>query len=318
MSSWIYLLNNCCYFTIVIDALHESFNVLGIKNKIVERILDYNDEEHVYIVCTTHHFHERLPKRYIAYNFEQLITNKQWPSEFFLRLANAEMIWDYSIANINIIRQNVPEQTEIIHVPFGYAKCHENPYVSGFNKPYSKETHLWDNRNVCWVMLGNKSQFREEKLRNLSSRSDLSCINTSGCWGINLFRTYSMCRIGINVHFYPGNSILEVHRIIPMVSSGLLVITEHSQDTWYDNEYAGIVTFLPKGSLDIASDLSKTVDIINSCWKDNKDTIENMVRDRKALLVKRCSMENYVRKALFNNGNITAPKYEIISKCLGE
>jgi hypothetical protein len=42
--------------------------------------------------------------------------------------------------------------------------------------------------------------------------------------------------VGVNVHYYggPDASILEVHRIVPMITAGLLVISERSSDAFYD------------------------------------------------------------------------------------
>lgn len=54
------------------------------------------------------------------------------------------------------------------------------------------------------------------------------------------------------MHYYGGKTVLEVHRLIPTVANGALVVTERSHDPWYDERWKDIVTFAD-GPEDMAS-----------------------------------------------------------------
>jgi len=92
------LVNNSCYFEVIINALHEALTELDIKHEVVKNYSLVNNNN-IYLICTTHE-NALLPKRYISYNFEQLITTKVWEPIFFQNLAKAEIVFDYSLENI--------------------------------------------------------------------------------------------------------------------------------------------------------------------------------------------------------------------------
>lgn len=79
------VLSNSGYFTLVADALHLTFEELGIKHT-VNTTVNYDDNSATYIVFTTNDPGFRMPKQYISYNFEQLTTDKKWTPDFWNRL----------------------------------------------------------------------------------------------------------------------------------------------------------------------------------------------------------------------------------------
>ena len=115
------LVNNSCYFEIIINALHEALTELDIKHEVV-KTYSLVDNKNIYLICTTHE-NTLLPKRYISYNFEQLITNKVWQPIFFQNLAKAEIVLDYSLENIKELEKyNIKAH----FLPLGYSKNMEN------------------------------------------------------------------------------------------------------------------------------------------------------------------------------------------------
>ena len=48
----------------------------------------------------------------------------------------------------------------------------------------------------------------------------------------------------MNIHYYSGRTILEVHRIIPLIANKILVISEKSDDPWYDEKYGNLINFI--------------------------------------------------------------------------
>lgn len=61
--------------------------------------------------------------------------------------------------------------------------------------------------------------------------------------GGNMGEFMSRAKIGYNCHYYGGQTSLEIHRIMIMVSYYTLVISCRSDDTWLDDLFSPIVTF---------------------------------------------------------------------------
>jgi hypothetical protein len=51
-------------------------------------------------------------------------------------------------------------------------------------------------------------------------------------------------KISLNIHNYDGRSILEVARIVPLVSRGVLVVSERSDDKYYDDRMEGVIIYI--------------------------------------------------------------------------
>lgn len=283
------LLNNCIYFDIVVRALRHSFKELGIDHSVVSTV-DDNDMESTYVVFTTHHTHERLPHRYISYNFEQLVTDKQWPAEFFERLAGASQVWDYSLRNIEVLCDH---GIKAVHLPFGYSPCMDSVPVPRVP---------WQTRAHDWLMLGCMGPLRIAKLQGLldsyasGGMRDKARVDNN-CWGDRLSDAYAAAKVGLNVHFYPGRTILEVHRIVPMVANRVWVVSETSDDAWYDDAYKSIVTFV-KPSPD-ASTLSRKIKAaVDITCALKPEFVEAELDKRRQHLVQNCSYTNYIRQAM--------------------
>ena len=78
------IVNNSPHFAYVAKAIHHSFKQPGIRHTMTTHIAE--GSEATFILFLTHEGHVRLPRNYIAYNFEQLTTDKQWSPELFDRL----------------------------------------------------------------------------------------------------------------------------------------------------------------------------------------------------------------------------------------
>ena len=224
------LVNNSCYFEIVINSLSEVLNELNINHEIV---LNYeiNDENNIYLICTTHENRE-LPKKYISYNFEQLITDKIWDNNFYKKLENAELVLDYSLENIKELKQ---KNIIAYFLPLGYTK----------NMEFNNDVKI--NKTIDFTFLGCLNETRYMKLQPLINhykKKKDNIVISSNYWDEDLKNLYKKTKIGLNIHYYTGKTILEVHRIIPMIANKILVISERSNDIWYDEKYSKIVTFV--------------------------------------------------------------------------
>lgn len=222
------LVNNSITFQVIINSLHEAFDELNINHEVVNNY-DRNDYDNVYLICTTHETND-LPVHYISYNFEQLTTNKDFGDNYYERLKNAIIIFDYSLENINFLKN---KGIDAHFLPFGYSKSFEYDNIQS--------------KNIDFVFTGSMNDKRYSKMKDIiklyDNNSDKIFIGTD-CWGCNLFRTYANSKIGLNLHYYNGNTILEVTRINLLIANKVLVISERSNDLWYDSKYENIVNFI--------------------------------------------------------------------------
>jgi hypothetical protein len=272
----LFLVNDSVYFEIVIRALSESLTVLDFPHRIVNAP-DLNDTKNVYLLCTVHEG-KSLPKNYIAYQFEQLCSDKIWPEEFWNRLRKARAVWDYSALNVRELQRR---GILVLHVPLGYSKCMQCPNV------YSND----NNKKYDFVFLGAMNESRVQKFTPLykvyRSKPEKVFINNS-VWGDDIYKLYKCSKIGINMHFYGGKQILEVHRIIPMIANRLWVISEHGDDPWYEDTFKDLVTWYTN-PVDLAR---KGLQVL----LQDPVKFENEIEKRYTHLVKNCSMLGYISR----------------------
>ena len=226
------LVNNSCYFEIIINALHEALTELDIKHEVV-KTYSLVDNNNIYLICTTHE-NSLLPKRYISYNFEQLITTKVWQPIFFQNLAKAEIVFDYSLENIKELEKyNIKAH----FLPLGYSKNMEN------DKTFDKTV----DKTVDFSFLGSINNSRYDKLKTLITiygKKKDKLVISNNYWGNDLKQLYKKTKIGLNIHYYSGKTILEVHRILPLIANKILVISDKSDDPWYDEKYSNLINFI--------------------------------------------------------------------------
>jgi hypothetical protein len=213
--------------------LHEALTELDIKHEVVKSY-SLVDNRNVYLICTTHE-NALLPKRYISYNIEQLITDKVWDPTFFEKLSGAELVLDYSLENIKELEKN---NIKAHFLPLGYSK----------NMEYNYDNNISD-KTVDFSFLGSINNSRYDKLKTLISiygKKKDKLVISNNYWGEDLKKLYNKTKIGLNIHYYSGRTILEVHRIILLIANKILVISEKSDDPWYDEKYGSLINFIEK------------------------------------------------------------------------
>lgn len=224
------LVNNSKVFEIVINSLHEAFVELNINHEVVYNY-DKNDSNNIYFICTTHESGD-LPINYISYNFEQLTSDNNFGDLFYERLKNAIIVFDYSLENVKLLKE---KNINAHFLPFGYSKCME----------YNNNNN--EKRDIDIVFFGGINDKRQSKLNKIIKlyNNNLNKIFISNdCWGYNLMMVHTNSKICLNLHYYNGNTILEVVRINLLIANKVLVISERSNELWYDNKYENIVNFI--------------------------------------------------------------------------
>lgn len=259
------LLDNLVHFSYVVHGLHHSLLDLGIPNNITNTI---NNPDAIYILCTAHR--APLPPKFIAYNFEQLTTTKEWPQTLFEHLKKAIMVWDFSLENISVLKKHgIPA----VHVPLGYDASMEH-----LLPPVKKD--------IAVMFVGTLNSRRKTVLQNFSKPPVLN-VTVVNAWGPSLSRWYSRSKIALNMHYYEGLQLLEIHRIIPFLIHRVWVVSERSHDAWLDNEYSDLVDFYPLQELKAGC-----MHILN---QSNYD----MVVERRYMMFKqRCMYKHYIKNIL--------------------
>lgn len=220
------LLNDSQYFSYVVLALQETLTELGFHATLTDKVIT-GDDINMYIVCTTHEQGRSLPSKFIAYNFEQLTTDKQWASSVFDRFRQAVMVWDFSLENIRVLNSR---GIYGYHVPLGFASSIE----------YTIPNHAKD---VDVMFVGDVNPRRKHVLDQFSQHPSLNVSVFGNSWGDTLAKNYARSKIALNMHYYQGRQLLEIHRIIPLIVHRVWVVSESSSDPWLDNQFSQLVDF---------------------------------------------------------------------------
>jgi hypothetical protein len=274
------LVDNSKYFKFIIYALHECLTELNIVHDI---ITDYNNDykytdTDIYLICTTHEQERNnLPKRYISYNFEQLMSEFDWnKTDIFKNLRKAELVFDYSLENIKLLKQyNINAH----FLPLGFTK----------SMVFDKIDNL--DRNIDFTFIGKCNDHRYNIILPLFNVYN-DCINRLAiynglCWDKDLEYVYTHTKIGLNIHYYKNSkTIFEIVRIILYLANKIIVITEKSNDEWYDNKYKDLVYFFETDNY--------TIDCFNVLLKYNFEQAEKNYQE----LIKNHKYVDYVKKII--------------------
>lgn len=215
---------------------------------------DKSKNENIYILFNINSL-DVLPNKYIVYNFEQLTTERVWDISFFDKCKNAIKIFDYSLENIKVFKK---ENIEAYHLPFGWCSVLENK-------------HTLEEKDIDLLFLGSLNKRRLNTISKLNTLTHNFYIHNK-CFDKDYDIVTSKSKVGLNIHYYDGDTILELTRIIPWICSGIHVISERSNDKFYDRIFNKVITFYKKGEL-----YEKVKDAIN-----NYD-LEKMKRKKKIL-----------------------------------
>lgn len=140
------------------------------------------------------------------------------------------------MVNINYLRS---QGVDAIFLPFGYS-----PFMTTRNN----DNLIFQNKTVDFLFVGILNTRRQESLDPILNlyahgKSDKTMV-TSQTFKDDLDLAYAKSKVTLNIHYYEGTTILEVHRILPMVANRVWVLSEHSDDKWYDDEYSSVIDFV--------------------------------------------------------------------------
>lgn len=261
------ILNNSRFLYQITKSLNYCLNLNNIPSKLVDKLFNTDD---IFIILNIYSIPlKKLPKYFIVYNFEQLITEQKWSKMFFYKIKKALMVFDYSVRNLEVLKSH---SITGYHLPYGWTPI--------LDKEFKK-------KEIDVIFLGMMNERRKNVLNEITEYNSYFDNNT---FHDKYDEIISKSKISLNIHYYKKETILEVPRILPLISNNILIISEKSDDFFYDNKLKDIVIFC---------ELQEFKEVL-------KNTIENYsLTDaviKKKLLEKRLNYNNIIKsnKDLFN------------------
>ena len=235
-----------------------------------------------------------MPKKYIIYNFEQLQVDvgpdiSNFSSDIWIKLQNAIEVWDYSKMNIEYL-QKTHNINNIKFFPLGWSVAFKNKIQS----------NLWNLKTNTFMFIGLMNEYRRDFIKPIHSKAKENSWNmylSNKCWNQEYEEICSITKIALNIHYYSGKTILEVHRIIPLILNDIWVLSERSYDSWYDELFNDIIDWVDNGE-----ETSKKIDDILLL---DELVVKEELNKRKRLLISRCDYwnnfitNNIIEKLLF-------------------
>jgi hypothetical protein len=165
------------------------------------------------------------PKKYIVYNFEQFTTDKIWEESYIIFLKKAMYVFDYSLMNIF---KHHSKNINSYFLPYHIDKIYKHPELPKGEK------------DIDVLFIGNLNHRRKEWLKNLTDNNINFKIITNVFYE-NSIEYFARSKILLNIHFYSGESILEVTRIIPAIANNCIILSEISHDKYYNDIYSNLI-----------------------------------------------------------------------------
>jgi len=279
--------SNSLYFIQVIQALELLFmryNKTANENKqIIWQVVDKIklNSPHIYILFNPHSVNP-MPKKYIIYNFEQLQVTTEantlnFSSDYWIKLQNAIEVWDYSKTNIDFLRKSY-NITNIKFFPLGWSAAFKNN-ISALK---------WNERSNTFMFIGLMNEYRRNFIKPLyltAKEKNWNMFLSNKCWSQEYNEICSISKFALNIHYYSGITILEVHRIIPLVLNNIWVLSERSHDSWYDDLFTGIIDWIDGGIDASSTNASKKIEDILLL---DESLIQEELNKRKRLLIEKC------------------------------
>lgn len=264
MTTKIIVYNQSKYIYSICEIVYETFKSY-INNIEIVNCSDYDmiyNDTTVYL--TFYKFNDDIvyPKKYIVYNFEQLTTEKKWSEEYINFLRNALYVIDYSLSNViwlNSIDINsyfLPFETLNIKI---YRSL----------KKYDKDIDV--------LFIGSLNDRRKKwlnRLINLNCQFTIKIITNK--FNKDSYDFYARSKILLNIHYYKHNRISEISRITHALENNCIVLTENSDDFYYNQLLNNIVIITNYDSLN--NDVINILSDYNNIQKNKNDLYTNMLK----------------------------------------
>ena len=225
--------------------LEQHLNSMGFKTKIEYSFNPKSDLGQLYFAICPQMF-KKLPWNYVAFQMEQSVSSRWFTERYFFQLKEAIAICDYSKKNIEfLLNKGIPHQ-QIYYLPIGSVSCYKND-LDG--REYSNP----EEQDSCEVLFyGDTSSIRRQQfLEKIQSRFKVKIVQN--IFGEEMVAQLCSAKIVINIHYYE-NALLETTRIHEVLSLGIPIISESSQDIGDYPLLADVIEVVPEGDIDQMAD----------------------------------------------------------------
>jgi hypothetical protein len=226
-----------------------------------------------------------LPKNYICYNLEQL-QRGEW-DHLIGYLKGAIVVWDYSMKNVRFLQEQHGLQAR--YLPLGILSSEntvDDPVVE-------------KKRDVLFY--GCYSPRRVEYLHNFVEAyadSDKFLFAQWNLWGDDLNREIRDSIVILNVHNGGDHTILESHRLVPLLAKGAFIVSERSSDEHADAIFKEVVNFVDSPE-EMYDEAQKIVQLYN----EDRSSYEAEVQRRKEVVKNNMNFEqNFYKEMEYMSG----------------
>ena len=220
---------NAAFYHIV-KSLYKSLQAIGIKVSI--QMVGQNGRGYVsnpllmYLPIPLVNF-TVLPKRYIAYQIEQM--NSNWFTESYKKaLRNSSILWNFF--DLSAAPDYIRQHRRLAYMPFAIAL----PKTI----PAAPET-------IDILFVGTLNERRRQILGLIRTETKLTVLETTNLSREEHEHKLRHCKIYLNIHYYDGppGSVLESARVTYALSRGKTVVSEKSFLDCENKNFQSLVLF---------------------------------------------------------------------------
>ena len=228
---------HCFYIAKLIE---NSLEKVGIKARIMFDVPPHGYEDMPHFVLCPQMF-SSLPDIYVAFQMEQSVSSRWFDNDYLRILKNSVAIFDYSLKNLEFLRQNGLSDKQIYYMPISYCAN----YFTG-------QSDALDEKEYDVLFYGDINNERRRKFIN-SIQREFKVKSINNVFGEMLYHELRKAKVIINIHYYEG-ALLETTRIFECISNNCLVVSEKSSDFAEHSLLDGIVDFVEIGDVNTMLD----------------------------------------------------------------
>lgn len=254
-----------CLF--IAELLKSTLAQLDISSTIIFRKSKYGYGNLPYIVICPQ-VYKKLPVNYIAFQMEQSESSSWFTKEYFNKLNKAVAIFDYSLQNVEYLKNNIKDSSKVFYMPLSINKGSINYFKNDITK-----------RKYDIVFYGADSSTRRKEILNaLKLKFKVKII--TNIYKQELYKELSNSKIVINIHYYE-NALLETTRLYECLSlKNNVIISEKGRDQDQHLFLEQLVDFVDTGDVEgLVQKIElylKNSDLLDRKLKENISIIEKL------------------------------------------
>jgi hypothetical protein len=221
-------------FTEITSTLQRQIIDLGVLCKISKDSTELGNIETLYLLFNAHQHSAPIPShlKYAVFNYEQAGSTYMKYPEYIQKMQGGVCVFDYSYFNKSMVESATGKEVHI--VPFSY-----HPSLS-ILEPNTSNNECID--VLFYGVMNPNRQLYADILKNTAYNVEFA--TDYNLFGDALYEKLKNTKIVLNLHYYTNPSVLELSRIVPLISNHKLVLSEPSNDQIADARFSEMVVFI--------------------------------------------------------------------------